>query len=81
MHAVMVEGGSGVFASLIRSGCTDKFMLFLAPRILGGGIPLVDLGHTESIAQALKVVITDVKRTGPDVLIEAVPEERCSQGS
>jgi diaminohydroxyphosphoribosylaminopyrimidine deaminase/5-amino-6-(5-phosphoribosylamino)uracil reductase len=81
MHAVMVEGGSGVFTSLLRSGCVDEFMLFVAPRILGGGIPLVDLGPTESIAQALKVVITDTRQIGTDVLIEAVPEERCSQGS
>jgi len=81
MHAVMVEGGSGVFASLLRSGSVDRFMLFVAPRILGGGIPLVDLGPTESIDQAMKLVITDTRRTGTDILIEAIPEERCSQGS
>lgn len=81
MHAVMVEGGSGVFAGLLRSGYADRYMLFVAPRILGGGIPLVDTGPTGSIAQALRLVITDVRRSGADVLIEAVPEERCSQGS
>jgi diaminohydroxyphosphoribosylaminopyrimidine deaminase / 5-amino-6-(5-phosphoribosylamino)uracil reductase len=75
LHAIMVEGGSGVFTSLLRSGFVDKLMIFIAPKILGGGKSLVDLGPTESIAQSLKLLITESKRIGADILVEAVLEE------
>jgi diaminohydroxyphosphoribosylaminopyrimidine deaminase/5-amino-6-(5-phosphoribosylamino)uracil reductase len=75
LHAVMVEGGNGVYSSLLRSGLVDKLMIFIAPKILGGGIPLASLGSPESIAQSVKLVITGVRRTGTDILAEAVLEE------
>ena len=74
LHAIMVEGGSGVYTSLLRSGFIDKLMIFIAPKILGGGIPLVDMGPTESIAQSLNLLITGMKRIGADILVEAVRE-------
>jgi diaminohydroxyphosphoribosylaminopyrimidine deaminase/5-amino-6-(5-phosphoribosylamino)uracil reductase len=74
LHAVMVEGGSSVYTSLLETGCVDKIMVFIAPKILGGGVPLVDRGSPESIAQSLRLVITDVRRSGPDILVEAVLE-------
>jgi riboflavin biosynthesis pyrimidine reductase len=49
-------------------------MVFIAPKILGGGVPLVDRDSPESIAQALRLVITNVRRSGPDILVEAVLE-------
>jgi diaminohydroxyphosphoribosylaminopyrimidine deaminase/5-amino-6-(5-phosphoribosylamino)uracil reductase len=74
LHAILVEGGSGVYSSLLRSGFVDKLMIFIAPKILGGGLPLVDMGPTEGIAQSLGLVITGLKRIGADILVEAVRE-------
>lgn len=75
LHAAMVEGGSGVYSSLLASRCLDSLMVFIAPKILGGGIPMVDMGSPESIAQSVRLVITGVRRTGTDVLVTAVLEE------
>jgi diaminohydroxyphosphoribosylaminopyrimidine deaminase/5-amino-6-(5-phosphoribosylamino)uracil reductase len=74
LHAVMVEGGSHVYSSLLKSGYVDKLLLFIAPRILGGGIPLVDWGKPELIADSLKIVITKVHLLGGDILVEGALE-------
>jgi diaminohydroxyphosphoribosylaminopyrimidine deaminase/5-amino-6-(5-phosphoribosylamino)uracil reductase len=72
LHCVMVEGGTGVYSSLLRSGLVDKLLFFIAPKILGSGLPLVDWGSPERIADSLKVVITKVNLLGGDVLVEAI---------
>ncbi|HPP80869.1 MAG TPA: bifunctional diaminohydroxyphosphoribosylaminopyrimidine deaminase/5-amino-6-(5-phosphoribosylamino)uracil reductase RibD [Deltaproteobacteria bacterium] len=73
VHAVMVEGGSGVFSSLLASGNVDSLLLFIAPRVLGGGVPLVDWGRTERVANAMGFVITRLDRIGSDILVECTP--------
>ena len=75
LHCVMVEGGSGVYSSLLRSGLVDKLLFFIAPKILGGGLPLVDWGSPARIADSLKVVITKVSLIGGDILAEGVVGE------
>jgi diaminohydroxyphosphoribosylaminopyrimidine deaminase / 5-amino-6-(5-phosphoribosylamino)uracil reductase len=72
LHAVMVEGGSGVYSSLLRSGLADKLLFFIAPKILGGGVPLVDWGSPAKIADSLKFVITKVELMGGDILAEGI---------
>ena len=76
LHALMVEGGSAVFGGLLRSHLVDRLLCFIAPRILGGGRPLVDWGATERIADAYPLVVSGLRTIGTDVLIEAYPEER-----
>lgn len=70
LHCVMVEGGSGVYSSLLKSGLVDRLLFFIAPRILGGGLPLVDWGSPERIADSLKIVIKKVNLIGGDILAE-----------
>ncbi|HVN71179.1 MAG TPA: bifunctional diaminohydroxyphosphoribosylaminopyrimidine deaminase/5-amino-6-(5-phosphoribosylamino)uracil reductase RibD [Desulfomonilia bacterium] len=74
LHAVMVEGGSGVYSSLLKSALVDKLIFFIAPKILGGGMPLVNWGSPLKIADALKIVITKVESLGGDILVEGVLE-------
>jgi diaminohydroxyphosphoribosylaminopyrimidine deaminase/5-amino-6-(5-phosphoribosylamino)uracil reductase len=79
LHAVLVEGGSSIHSSLIRSGSVDKFLVFIAPKLLGQGVPIVQWEAPERIAEACSLVITKVKTIGGDVLIEASLEDTCSQ--
>ncbi|MBN2297062.1 MAG: bifunctional diaminohydroxyphosphoribosylaminopyrimidine deaminase/5-amino-6-(5-phosphoribosylamino)uracil reductase RibD [Deltaproteobacteria bacterium] len=79
LHAILVEGGKGVHSGLIQSGSANKILFFVAPKLLGGGIPLVSWDGPERIADACSLVITQVKTIGCDVLIEASPGESCSQ--
>ena len=72
LHCVMVEGGSGIYSSLLRSGLVDKLLFFIAPKILGKGLPLVDWGSPARIADSLKVVIKKVDLLGGDILVEGI---------
>lgn len=70
LHSVMVEGGSGVYSSLLESGLVDRLLIFIAPRILGGGIPLAVRDRVTRIADALPLVIEKVSLMGGDIFVE-----------
>lgn len=78
-HALLVEGGSSIHSGLILSKNVDQILIFVAPKLLGRGIPLVDWEAPEKIADAHGLVITGVKTIGGDVLVEASLEGPCSQ--
>ena len=66
---VLVEGGGGVAAGLLRLGLVDRLAWFRAPRIMGGdGLPAVAGFGLEDLADAPAFVLTDMARIGNDVL-------------
>lgn len=71
LHSLMVEGGGGIYSSLLQTDLVDELRIFLAPKLLGGGIPLIDWGKPQRIDQSLKLVFDKVEMTGGDVLITA----------
>jgi diaminohydroxyphosphoribosylaminopyrimidine deaminase/5-amino-6-(5-phosphoribosylamino)uracil reductase len=75
LHSVMVEGGGGIFSSLLKTDLVDELRIFLAPKLLGGGIPLIDWGKPRRIDQALALVVDEVEMISGDVLITAHREE------
>jgi diaminohydroxyphosphoribosylaminopyrimidine deaminase / 5-amino-6-(5-phosphoribosylamino)uracil reductase len=75
LHSVLVEGGGSILSSLIRSRLVDELLIFAAPRILGGGLPLVAFPAPDTIAMAMPLVISEARVIGGDVLIRARLEE------
>lgn len=72
---VLVEGGPTLAAAFLRAGVVDEVHAYLAPAFLGAGPAAVaDLG-LESVADALRLHVTDVERIGADVLVVARTEE------
>jgi diaminohydroxyphosphoribosylaminopyrimidine deaminase/5-amino-6-(5-phosphoribosylamino)uracil reductase len=71
IHSVLVEGGSSIISSLLKTSTVDKITLFIAPKILGSGIKLVSWDKTSSIDDALNLVIDNVQTIGGDIMIEA----------
>ena len=70
MH-VLIEGGSQVAASALHQGLVDRVAVFIAPKILGRGIPAVgDLG-LETVAHAVRLVDIATERLGDDLLYTA----------
>ncbi|MDI6822166.1 MAG: bifunctional diaminohydroxyphosphoribosylaminopyrimidine deaminase/5-amino-6-(5-phosphoribosylamino)uracil reductase RibD [Actinomycetota bacterium] len=78
--SVLLEGGSLLSASAIKAGIVDKFLFFIAPKLIGGDdTPGVIGGESiEAIDQAPNLKITDVKRVGEDLMIEAYPKKGVS---
>nr|WP_230487302.1 bifunctional diaminohydroxyphosphoribosylaminopyrimidine deaminase/5-amino-6-(5-phosphoribosylamino)uracil reductase RibD [Nocardioides anomalus] len=57
---VFLEGGPTLAAAFLRAGLVDEIVTYVAPVLLGAGLPAVgDLGIT-TIADALRPVVTDV---------------------
>lgn len=70
--SVLVEGGSRVTASVLKTGVVDKVHLFYAPKLLGGddGIPICRGPGPERMRDCLSIERLDVRRIGDDVMIE-----------
>jgi len=67
--SVLVEGGSRVFSSFIRSGLYDDIFLFISPKIAGNGIPVVENVGVRNIKRTLNVKIKNYERVGDDLML------------
>ncbi|MCX5202615.1 bifunctional diaminohydroxyphosphoribosylaminopyrimidine deaminase/5-amino-6-(5-phosphoribosylamino)uracil reductase RibD [Streptomyces sp. NBC_00237] len=72
-RSVLLEGGPTLAGAFVAAGAVDKVVGYLAPVLLGAGpAALADAGIT-TIADALRLQVTDTVRIGPDLRITAVP--------
>lgn len=67
--SILVEGGSRVFSSFIRNGLYDDIFLFISPKILGGGIPVVENVGVKNIKRTLNVKIKNCQSVGDDLML------------
>ena len=63
--AIVLMGGL-IMAQAFASGLVDEFHAYVAPLISGLGRPVVDAAAYHAAA-SVPLVLTDVKRLGPDV--------------
>lgn len=70
--SLLLEGGSKLMGSAIRSGIVDKVLFFYAPKILAGddGVPICAGPGAEKMGDAIGVSDLKVHRFSDDVLIE-----------
>lgn len=75
-NSVLVEGGSGLAAALMREDLAQKLILFVAPKLLGAGFPTFpDLGIAH-LSDARMVTFSNVEPLGEDLMIEAYVQDR-----
>ena len=68
---LLIEGGGTVASSALREGLVDRVAVFIAPKILGEGIPAVgDLGIAQ-VAQAVHLCEVAFERIGEDLFYSA----------
>jgi len=67
--SVLVEGGSRVFSSLLKSGLADRLAVFIAPKLLGNGLSALSDFGVSGLDKS--VVLGDYKsrRVGGDILL------------
>ena len=72
--SVLVEGGGELAWSFVSQGLVDRVYAFLGPVALGGRTAPTPVGGEgfEHLADALQLDIVNLRRLGPDVLVEAV---------
>lgn len=72
---VLVEGGAEVNASFLRAGFINKFLVYIAPKILGGRnskTPFTGL-DVDTMDAALQLEFDSFEMVGPDICITAYP--------
>jgi diaminohydroxyphosphoribosylaminopyrimidine deaminase/5-amino-6-(5-phosphoribosylamino)uracil reductase len=64
---------------MLENGLIDELVFFVAPKLIGGnGFAPFTLSAMTRMEQAYKLIFTDVRRSGVDLLIHARPEVSCS---
>lgn len=75
IRRVFVEGGPTLASAFIAAGLVDEYLVYLAPKLIGGPMLAVgDIG-VGTIADARPLTITDIERLDDDLLITARPSE------
>ena len=74
---VLVEGGSELNGSFLRENLINKFLIYVAPKVLGGrGSKTPYTGvDVESMNEAVEVQFHTVEHVGDDLLITAYPKQ------
>ncbi|MBC5785002.1 bifunctional diaminohydroxyphosphoribosylaminopyrimidine deaminase/5-amino-6-(5-phosphoribosylamino)uracil reductase RibD [Ramlibacter sp. USB13] len=71
VNELHVESGFKLNGSLLREGLVDEFLVYLAPRLLGAGRGMVNIGPLAGLDDAVPLEFTDVQRVGVDLRVVA----------
>ena len=73
VNELHVEAGHKLNGSLIREGCVDELLIYLAPKLIGSGLEMASHLNAEgpltSLAGALPLEFKSVEMLGPDLRI------------
>ena len=71
VNELHVEAGFKLNGSLLREGLVDEFLVYLAPRLLGVGQGMVNIGPLASLSESAALAFHAVERVGADLRILA----------
>jgi diaminohydroxyphosphoribosylaminopyrimidine deaminase/5-amino-6-(5-phosphoribosylamino)uracil reductase len=71
INEVHVEAGHKLNGSLLREGLVDELLTYLAPKLLGQGRGMTNLGPFSTLADTKPLAFHDVTQIGPDLRILA----------
>jgi diaminohydroxyphosphoribosylaminopyrimidine deaminase / 5-amino-6-(5-phosphoribosylamino)uracil reductase len=69
--SLLIEGGPILAGAFLGAGEIDELRLFIAPRVLGGGKPLIEGAGVERVADAAEALAVEWGRVGDDLLARA----------
>lgn len=70
---ILVEGGPTLASRFVQMDLVDEFVIYLAPKLLGGDKLAIGSLDVPSIDQAKGLSFTEVSKLGEDILIVATP--------
>ena len=71
VNELHVEAGHKLNGSLLREGLVDELVLYMAPKMLGGGLGLAQLGPFTALDQAVQFEFKNAELVGPDLRVIA----------
>lgn len=77
--SLLLEGGATLAGAFAGGGLIDRYVFYLAPKLLGAsGAGALNGWVADAISDAAGLVISEVKRIGPDLRIIAYPYREAS---
>jgi diaminohydroxyphosphoribosylaminopyrimidine deaminase / 5-amino-6-(5-phosphoribosylamino)uracil reductase len=67
---VLIEGGANLAGSALSAGIVDRVAFFVAPKILGEGLPAIDGMKSRRVRDALQLADLSARPVGGDWLLE-----------
>ena len=80
-NEIHAEAGHKLNGSLMREGCVDELLLYLAPSLLGNAPGLFDLAPPATLDARTRLRFTDVERVGDDLRVRARVEREAASAS
>jgi diaminohydroxyphosphoribosylaminopyrimidine deaminase/5-amino-6-(5-phosphoribosylamino)uracil reductase len=73
---LMVEGGASIIGSMLRERLIDKFLIFTAPKLMGGddGVSMASGPGAKGMDGCLRLRDLEVRRFGEDILTVGYPD-------
>lgn len=71
VNELHVEAGHKLNGSLVREGLVDEFLVYLAPKLLGAGRGMVNIGPLAELGQAVQLTYRETTLVGPDLRVLA----------
>jgi len=77
---LLVEGGATVAGELHRLGLVDRYVVYVAPAVLGSaGVPMLAWSGAATMAEIWRGRLVGVRRLGEDVRLDVEPAESLRQ--
>jgi diaminohydroxyphosphoribosylaminopyrimidine deaminase/5-amino-6-(5-phosphoribosylamino)uracil reductase len=72
---MLLEGGPNLAGSFAAENIIDRYVLYVAPKLIGGNgsLGLLEGWAAETIGQALELKVETIRRVGTDLRIVAYP--------
>ncbi len=67
VNEVHVEAGHMLNGSLIKAGLVDELLLYMAPKLIGTGLGMANLGEHETLDQVTELNFTSIEVIGGDL--------------
>jgi diaminohydroxyphosphoribosylaminopyrimidine deaminase/5-amino-6-(5-phosphoribosylamino)uracil reductase len=71
LNEVHVEAGHTLNGSLVRAGVVDELLAYVAPSLLGSGLPMFGMEAPDDLERRRQLRFTDVERLGDDLRVIA----------
>ncbi len=71
INELHVEAGFKLNGSLLREGLVDEFVVYLAPKLLGQGAGMLNIGPLTELVQGVALDFKSTEMVGPDLRIVA----------
>lgn len=75
IRQVFVEGGAQIESAMIQLGLADEYLIYLAPKLIGGPATAIRDIQVASMDQAVNLEFIETKKLGADILIRAINKE------